>query len=99
MDHGRAEDPSSEAKVNNLATGRKDGTFSCDSKTFPPPLHLIIMALLQGCIDHNINCLKKWIEGLFRYEQQLNRKRGGNGDIVVAPMAASSVGATANSYR
>ena len=57
------------------------------------------MALLQGCIDHNINCLKKWIEGLFRYEQQLNRKRGGNGDIVVAPMAASSVGATANSYR
>ena len=56
------------------------------------------MALLQGCIDHNINCLKKWMEGLFRYQQQLNRKKGVNGDIVVAPMAAS-VGATANSYR
>ena len=49
-------------------------------------------------MDHNINCLKKRIEGIFRYEQQCNRKRGGNGDIVVAPMAAS-VGATANSYR
>ena len=52
------------------------------------------MLLLQGCIDHNINCLKKWMDGLFRYEQQLNRKKGGN----FAPTAAS-VGATANSYR
>jgi len=48
---------------------------------------------IQGCIDHNINCLKKWMDGLFRYEQQLNRKKGGN----FAPTAAS-VGATANSY-
>ena len=55
------------------------------------------MLLLQGCIDHNINCLKKWMDGLFRYEQQLNRKKGGNGDIVAAATAAS-VGATANSY-
>ena len=78
--------------------------FHVTAKLRPPPptfdhdLQYSIMALLQGCIDHNINCLKKWMEGLFRYQQQLNRKKGVNGDIVVAPMAAS-VGATANSYR
>ena len=57
----------------------------------------------QGLVDHNINCLKRKIEAIFKLRDQYKDGAAGGGagaaEGAVGGAAASSVGAAANSYR
>ena len=58
--------------------------------------------MLQGLVDHNINCLKRKIEAIFKLrEERDNQERDGGGGVVEGAVGgtAASVGAAANSYR
>ena len=59
--------------------------------------------MLQGLVDHNINCLKRKIEAIFKLrEERDNQERDGGGSGVVEGAVggtAASLGAAANSYR
>ena len=57
--------------------------------------------MLQGLVDHNINCLKRKIEAIFKLRDSFKDKEVGGGGSVDGAVGgtAASAGAAANSYR
>ena len=57
--------------------------------------------MLQGLVDHNINCLKGKIEAIFKLREERDNQNKDGSDAVDGAVGgtAASVGAAANSYR